>query len=341
MLCVTVRVEAQSCGTVQWGAGNGYPYGPYATPNAVCALRDGEVDNYSGWYGPGTIGTYSAGHATIWQATPMGGYPGSEAVCDYTVTLTGGSLTSPMVLDSGSQTPNILVSPPPASCPAVSPKDAGSSCALGMCGDPVVMSIGNKIHTSTDYQAPGLNALQFVRVYNSRGIAGAAANFQSGWMNNYATSITPISASAVAATRPDGKVFTFYLENGVWTADADVSDTLVPLLSGSTVIGWQYTNAANDSLETYDAYGNLSSIAYREGTLVTLTYATGSGAPTFPGQLLSVTDSFGKSLTFSYLNNYAEHDDRPGGGRLHVRDRHLDGALLGRVPGRILRVVSI
>jgi len=70
-------------------------------------------------------------------------------------------------------------------------------------------------------------------------------------MHNYATFIYTISSTAVAVTRPDGKTFTFNLVSGVWVPDADVSDTLVQLLSGSTVIGWQYTNAANDSLETY------------------------------------------------------------------------------------------
>jgi hypothetical protein len=77
----------------------------------------------------------------------------------------------------------------------------------------------------------------------------------------------------------------------------------VQLKSGSTVTGWHYINAADDSLETYGAYGKLSSIAYRAGTAVTMTYATGTGAPTFPAQLLSVTDSFGRKISFGYVNN--------------------------------------
>jgi RHS repeat-associated protein len=87
----------------------------------------------------------------------------------------------------------------------------------------------------------------------------------------------------------------------------------VQLKSGSTVTGWQYTNAANDSLETYDAYGNLSSIAYREGTVVTMAYATGTGA-TFPGQLLSVTDSFGRKITFGYAASVLHTMTDPNGG---------------------------
>jgi RHS repeat-associated protein len=207
---------------------------------------------------------------------------------------------------------SILVSA--STCP-VSPKDVGkASNQDAVVGDPIVMSVGNKVQADTDYQAPGPNALQFVRVYNSAPIAGVAANFGVSWMHNYATAVNMISTTSVAVTRPDGKEFTFNLISGTWTADADVNDKLVQQLSGSTVTGWQYTNADNDSLETYDAYGNLLSIAYREGNTVTMTYATGSGAPTFPGQLLSVTDSFGKSLTFGYVNNVLHTMTDPNGG---------------------------
>ena len=154
----------------------------------------------------------------------------------------------------------------------ISSKDAGPAPNRDTTsGDPIVMSIGNQIQEVVDYQTPGSNALQFVRYYNSATVASAAPNFAQGWMHNYAASINTISSTAVSVTRADGKAITFNLVGSVWTPDADISDTLVQLKSGSTVTGWQYKNAANDSLETYDTYGNLSSIAYREGTAVTLT----------------------------------------------------------------------
>src|SRR6266404_5317904 len=297
-----------SAGTVKWGAGNGYPPGPFASPDLGC-LPLNRTDGY------GNVWTGAAIDPTTWSGTPTGGYPGSLVSCMETQSVIGPGQANLGTLDS---LPLMYAELPPATCPSaacpVSPKDVGRSCPDGMCGDPIVMSIGNKIRTVTDYQAPDPNALQFVRVYNSAPIAGAASNFAIGWMHNYATSINPISSTSVAVTRPDGKVFTLNLTSGTWTPDADVNDKVVQLLSGSTVIGWQYTNAANDSLETYDAYGKLSSIAYREGTVVTMTYATGSGAPTFPGQLLSVTDSFGKKLTFGYADNVLHTMTDPSGG---------------------------
>jgi RHS repeat-associated protein len=231
-------------------------------------------------------------------------------------TTAGGSLVCEELLNTDGTLENIaFLATEQVPCTQESQKDVGSPpLPDAVAGDPIVMSIGNKVQTAVDYQAPGPNALRFVRTYNSAPIAGTASNFAVAWMHNYATSINTISATAVAVTRPDGKVIAFDLVGTTWTPDSDVSDTLVQLLSGSTVIGWQYTNAANDSLETYDSYGNLSSIAYREGTVLTMTYATGSGAPTFPGQLLSVTDSFGKSLTFGYLDYILHTMTDPNGG---------------------------
>jgi len=164
----------------------------------------------------------------------------------------------------------------------VSPKDVGCfNPNQSGCGDPISMGIGNKILSERDFVAPGSNPLRFVRTYNSTPVASAALSFAIAWMHTYAMAVYSISSTSASVSRADGKAFTFNLVGSTWTPDADVSDTLVQLKNGSIVTGWQYTNASDDSLETYDAYGNLSSIAYREGTGVTLTYATGASAPTF------------------------------------------------------------
>jgi RHS repeat-associated protein len=302
---------AQSYGTVQWWAGNAYPPGPYSSPNAACSILNGSGPLPAWGASAVSTVTNAAADPSWWYGTPTGGYPGVQTYCAYTWTVTGCS-GCPVVEQITGALPFIYALPPAG---PISSKDAGkASNQDAVTGDPIVMAIGNKLQTDTDYQAPGPNALQFTRVYNSASVAGVAVNLATAWMDNYGTSINPISSTSVAVTRPDGKVFTFNLVSGTWTPDADVNDTLVQLLSGSTVTGWQYTNADNDSLETYDTYGNLSSIAYREGTVVSMTYATGSGAPTFPGQLLSVTDSFGKSLTFSYANNVLQTMTDPNGG---------------------------
>jgi hypothetical protein len=68
----TFFASAQSCGIVQWGAGNGYPPGPYPSPDAACAVRNGDEEDFSTGYGFGATGTYSAGHivTSSWQGAP-------------------------------------------------------------------------------------------------------------------------------------------------------------------------------------------------------------------------------------------------------------------------------
>jgi YD repeat-containing protein len=264
----------------------------------------------SGCGGGSWSGSASSGQAVCSEVEgfaqsvqPSCSVPGTFSSAIYTGNTSGGLCALSCTNQNGQNCGGTL--PVTAATTPISPKDAGSPPNPdAVAGDPIVMSIGNKIQSAVDYQAPGPNALQFTRYYNSATIASSAANFGQGWMHNYAASINTISSTAVAVSRPDGKAITFNLVGSTWTPDADVSDRLVELLNGSTVTGWQYTNAANDSLETYDAYGNLSSIAYREGTVVSMTYATGTGAPTFPGQLLSVTDSFGRKISFSYVNDF-------------------------------------
>lgn len=82
--------DAQSsAGTVKWIAGNGYPPGPYSSPEEVCAIRNGTTVDESEGYGDGAIGTFSDGEpGTLWMGTPTGGYPGSQGWCTYTITIT-------------------------------------------------------------------------------------------------------------------------------------------------------------------------------------------------------------------------------------------------------------
>ena len=275
----------------------------------------------NGCGGPGWSGAASSGQAVCSEAEafaqsaqPGCSVPGTFSSAIYTGTTGGGTCALSCTNQNGGNCGGSL--PVTAATTAISPKDVGTPPIPQVkVGDPLVTSIGNKIQEDVDYQAPGgSTALQFVRYYNSAAIGSAASNFAQGWMHNYAASINTISATSVAVTRADGKAITFSLVGSVWTPDADVTDTLVQVKSGSTVTGWRYNVAANDSLETYDAYGNLSSIAYRDGTLVTMSYATGTGAPSFPGQLLSVTDSFGRKLTFGYVNNFIHTMTDPNGG---------------------------
>jgi YD repeat-containing protein len=106
--------------------------------------------------------------------------------------------------------------------------------------------------------------------------------------------------------RPDGAVFYFNknFDTGVgWVmGDADIDGVIAS--DGATV--WTFTDA-NDTVETYGyVSGKLLSIRTRSGCQQNLTYDSS-------GNLASVTDSYNRTLTFTYANGVLQTMNDPDG----------------------------
>ena len=201
----------------------------------------------------------------------------------------------------------------------------------GSVGNPINTGTGNKFQLETDYVAPDNSGLAFRRAYNSspdmvyRNYYRCAETMPAGaiWKTNQngyygdVCVINPgiyllrarwthsydrrISASYVAGAttglavtnRPDGKSIRFNLISGSWTPDRDIADRLVRLSDGiGNTTGWMLTLAADSSIENYAADGKLMSIVSRSGLTQTLAYTN--------GLLATVTDAFGRQLSFAY-----------------------------------------
>lgn len=169
-------------------------------------------------------------------------------------------------------------------------------------GQPVNFTTGNKWLAEDDISSV-LN-LNFARNYNSnllsnRGKAG------SNWVHNFARLLNIEMFNAyVLVTRPDGKEFRFKPISSTWISDADITDKLVELKDGGgTRTGWTYTVDSTSDVENYNATGQLLSITSRAGLTQTMAYSTVSTPPSIasiPDLLISVTDSLGRSLSFTY-----------------------------------------
>jgi RHS repeat-associated protein len=176
-------------------------------------------------------------------------------------------------------------------------------------GEPVDVSNGNNYHEEIDYTGGGNNPIKFVRSYNS--LIGHAVASKStlqigeqfmghaGWTATYFQYLLQVSVTdstttynTIYAYRPDGRVLTFNEYQGVYSPDGDVADRLISVSGG----GWQY-QTADDTIETYNAAGQLLSVAARGQAPITVSYSTGSGLGDPP---VSVSDAFGHSLQFSY-----------------------------------------
>jgi RHS repeat-associated protein len=164
-----------------------------------------------------------------------------------------------------------------------------------MVGQPIDVASGNMFEQATDYTTTGQNPLAFTRYYNSQGNTAPVATFAAAlgvnWRSTYDRDLNIASATSVTAERADGQQLRFTLNGGVWTSDTDVDVTLIN--SGAT---WTLTDH-NDTTETYTAVtateAQLQTIKARNGFTQTLGY-NGNG------QLISVTDSYGRTLRFSY-----------------------------------------
>jgi RHS repeat-associated protein len=177
-------------------------------------------------------------------------------------------------------------------------------CLSTVVGDPVDVANGNNFDAETDYLGKGNNSLEFVRYYNSRiaafnwadGTTPVQEYMGSNWTATYFQRLAPISVtdsngthSAVYAHRPDGRVLVFTQYNGAgYFPDGDVADSVA-----QTATGWEYQDA-QDTIETYDSSGALTSVATRGHAPVTVNYSSPGDPPA------SVTDAFGHTLTFAY-----------------------------------------
>jgi RHS repeat-associated protein len=177
----------------------------------------------------------------------------------------------------------------------------GDTCPF--CGDPIDVATGNVFETVKDYETAGANKLSFIRSYNSFAPNAPLASLVPvmgipHWTTNYDRSLViNVARTQVIANRPDGQELAFNLVQGNWAPDSDVDMALTQNgniwnLQGHDDTSESYTMTAPAGQA---GSGLLDSIELRNGYSQTMAY-DGSN------QLVSVTDSYGRQLIFSYAN---------------------------------------
>jgi len=222
-------------------------------------------------------------------------------------------------ISAPSSSPEVQITPeapPPSSNPPV--KDDGPANDVTgniQAGDPIDIGTGNVYRSDQDFTTAGTNPLSFTRYYNTF-IAPSTVPHPLGahWTSTFDRYLQVNSATSVTAYRETGQAFNFALVNGVWTPDSDMDYKLTQ--SGLT---WILTDP-QDNVETYTApqiniatnavnssgLEVLNTIRSRDGYTQTLTYNGIS-------QLSTVTDSFGRTLSFTYQNGLLSTLTTPDG----------------------------
>jgi RHS repeat-associated protein len=263
---------AMPCKADLFVAGSG---GPQVTPWAACVAGCGPnsgctftgIIGFQSWNGIGVCGI-------TWVTGNSGGNEISSTTCEHGYY----DAWQPFAITN---------------C-ASSTKNLGAPCAGNCAGNPINSGWGNKFQRESDFSG---NSLVLERFYNSWGHP-AQGNLLNrwgaiNWTSTFDRILLVYSSTWIVAYRPDGAVYSFGLNNGIWKAGADITDQLV-----QTSNGWQYTTPDGQT-ESYAATGNLPasaallSITARNGYTQALNY---NGA----NLLSNVIDSFGRQLTFGY-----------------------------------------
>ncbi len=129
--------------------------------------------------------------------------------------------------------------------------------------------------------------------------SGDAPSFGPLWLGNLHRKlvVTPVNLH-ISALRGDGVAISYTNTTGVYTSDADNNDKLVAITGG-----YRYTDARNQSVETYTSTGQLSSLADALGRTLAFDYSsTGTPITQAPaaGYLTQITDDTGRTVKFTY-----------------------------------------
>ena len=188
--------------------------------------------------------------------------------------------------------------------------NSGSEQPGQMSGDPINNTTGTLLQIDTDYIGAGAFPLVLRRTYNSPPPSAEAlpGPFGANWSHSYSAHIRLVSPTLVQVVSADGKTLAFDVStDGLWPASPIINSDLVLLTDGNgNLSGWRYKTGSDD-IETYDAAGKLLSITTRAGLTQSLKYND-------QDLLETVTDPFGRTLTFAYDGQRVSSVTDPAGG---------------------------
>ncbi|MDP1956268.1 MAG: LamG-like jellyroll fold domain-containing protein [Polaromonas sp.] len=249
-------------------------------------------------YGKGSNEYYGAGSLSI--------YTGLENYCPDTSTLSGVTCTCKAGYLKNAKNDNCYQSETVDLLRATKSKNQ-NSCSNSGFGNPIYPSMGSKKELVDTGLNVGGQALRLVYDSGRQTAATAAAvavkdfgdapSFGGLWLSSLHRRLV-ISPAGFGARlfRGDGTTVSFRYEGGSYITDADSSDQLTRVGSN-----YRYFDATSKSIETYTSAGQLASLADASGKTLSFTYSSGANsvAPA-TGYMMQVTDQTGRSLQFEY-----------------------------------------
>jgi RHS repeat-associated protein len=286
-------------------------------------LPDVVTADSSSFSGPGGFSVYLNGNLTspTFIATPgftpvglavgdVNGDNKPDVVLENNRAVNQNTPANVLVMLNTTQPPVTGQPPPIGGAPSAAENPSGGNAAeprlcpaQGSYGLPCNTASGSFSHTFTDFVIPGRGlALNFARTYSSV-FAGVNGPLGFGWTGTYNMALTTDPSSGdVTVHQENGAQVTFTPgSGGGYTAPPRVTATLVKNGDGS----FTFTRNAQQTF-SFSAAGRLTKETDLNGYTTTLVY---DGA----GQLATVTDPAGRSLTFTYSGGHIVGIKDPAG----------------------------
>ena len=175
-------------------------------------------------------------------------------------------------------------------------------------GNPVDVLTGDKLHQDTDYSSA--DGLVFTRYYNSRreyrrlGGGAFTSSETDHWRSSFSRKIhifTNVSNLMAIVEEDNGNLRAFN-GNGKEIHNTNGAATTLQNLGAS---GWRLTRP-DSSVEMFDAAGAFVSATTRSGVATVVSRDAG-------GRIATVTNSFGRTLSFTYVGGQLTALTIPGG----------------------------
>jgi RHS repeat-associated protein len=200
--------------------------------------------------------------------------------------------------------PNGLFRHAPGVCLPYPERPCDDDCE-NKAGNPILISNGTKLETMTDFSTGGSHPLEFRRYYRSI-MSSPFGRLGMGWSSTYDRMLVLESSTSVEVYSETGTLSSFTKSGGVWNRSySDLTSKLVEVTAGTI---FEFTNGADrtDRFELAGSSFRLTQVRWRSGYQQDLTYDAISG------RLATVTDSFGRTLTFTWDLDVLASIEAPG-----------------------------
>ncbi|MGJ7528066.1 RHS repeat-associated core domain-containing protein [Variovorax sp. GB1P17] len=289
----------------QWLQNQSIPGRPYASLTPVGPLP------WRPW-APGM----NCGHFFYGPGGPAGGqlmiayetlYPEYSVFCAAgTTPVVGACACNPGFVEDASRTFCTSAPPEPIEPPLTQPEQicrSDGAAAASPDGletpNPIFPATAEKHRREIDWADDGPAALRLVRTYRSNwayDLTRSSRGLGQSWSHNYGTALTAFPSSAplsVTIVLSDGYRRTFSRASTTvpWSIEGS-ADKLISADDGS----WSWSRADEGRTYNFTADGKLQTAVARNGWAEAYTYNSS-------GQLATVTNAFGRALTFAYAND--------------------------------------